>query len=309
MAKKLEVELTVDSAKARRSMQQGLSGVAAETPGAEAPGAAGNAASAMDRAAKAAGGLADGTERMNRQMATLVRSFAGIAGGMAASFAASQMREGPARDAVEYGGSALTGASAGMVMGSRFGPWGTAIGAIVGAATGAGKTWLEKDSARSRAADSFMEHEVRWKSNKEFADFMKGLTDLGDKSKSVAERLEEARAKLEFYKNAEPRIVRSIQESNGAGMFEAAAFSTRSLDQNRQYQSQLQSFIDSTERAMRDAPGMRENFSALDALSKLGASFGGGDGALREQLDVQKDTLKTLNRMESKMGTGGSTWQ
>ena len=37
----------------------------------------------------------------------------------------------------------------------------------------------------------------------------------------------------------------------------------RSLEENRQRQNQLQSFIDSTERAMRDAPGMRESFSAL----------------------------------------------
>lgn len=124
MAKKLRAELDVDVGKAKRQLRS-----AGET----ALSGSGAASAVPDQASKAAkriGALGAAAERTNSQLAAAGKAFAGMAAGLAVSYAAKQMRPGGARDTVEYGGAALTGAAAGMA----FDPVGAAVEAVETAA-------------------------------------------------------------------------------------------------------------------------------------------------------------------------------
>ena len=114
MAKKLRAELDVDVGKAKRQLRS-----AGETV-LSGSGAASAVPDQASKAAKRLDNLGAAADRTNARLAAAGKAFAGMAAGLAVSYAAKQMRPGGARDAVEYGGAAITGAAAG----TAFGPLG-----------------------------------------------------------------------------------------------------------------------------------------------------------------------------------------
>ena len=118
MAKKLRAELDVDVGKAKRQLRS-----AGETV-LSGSGAASAVPDQASKAAKRLDNLGAAADRTNASLAAAGKAFAGMAAGLAVSYAAKQMRPGGARDAVEYGGAAITGAAAGMA----FGPLGAVPG-------------------------------------------------------------------------------------------------------------------------------------------------------------------------------------
>ena len=107
MAKKLRAELDVDVGKAKRQLRS-----AGETV-LSGSGAASAVPDQASKAAKRLDNLGAAADRTNARLAAAGKAFAGMAAGLAVSYAAKQMRPGGARDAVEYGGAAITGAAAG----------------------------------------------------------------------------------------------------------------------------------------------------------------------------------------------------
>jgi len=90
------------------------------------------------------------------------------------------------------------------------------------------------------------------------------------------------------------------------GDFEGAALDREALQANRGRQEQIEDSIRALEQQL-ESSRPRESFSALDSLSRLGASFGGGDLG-RDQLNVQREMASTLKSIDAKT-TGGMAWQ
>lgn len=302
MAKKIEYEVDVDTSKAKQKLSN-LGNI--EASGSPAKTAASDGQAALDlsskKAARSLDNLSKQTGVTDASMKRMVRGFAGIGVGLATSYAASHMQEGRAKNAVEYAGSAVSGAAAGAMIA---GP----IGAAIGGVTSLLKTYLDKEGAKNQASQDYATSERRYESDKAFKDFFDNLNDFGDKTKSSAERLEEAKEKLASLKEGESKIKGSIERNIEGGYMEAAQHQQTELGRNRAEQNALEGFITNLERKIRDTPEARESTSALDSLSKLGASFGGGDFA-RDQLNVARDQLSVLKSIEQKTGKGGDTWQ
>lgn len=152
MAKKLRAELDVDVGKAKRQLRS-----AGETV-LSGSGAASAVPDQASKAAKRLDNLGAAADRTNARLAAAGKAFAGMAAGLAVSYAAKQMRPGGARDAVEYGGAAITGAAAGMA----FGPLGAAIGGL----TGLLKTYLDKSSAKADMLKDYEQGEAVYKASR-----------------------------------------------------------------------------------------------------------------------------------------------
>ena len=158
MAKKLTVEVDAETTKAKRKIQE-LADAGGSSAGADASPAIDKAARALSGAAektsRSFGKLDEASQGMNRQMLSVTRAFAGMATGLAMSYASRYFEEGSTgRNAMEYGGAIISGASFGAKAGSALGPYGTIGGMVVGGTVGAAKTYLDKEGEmESRLAD------------------------------------------------------------------------------------------------------------------------------------------------------------
>lgn len=275
-----------------------------EEPGKEIPEYAKNLSGTFGDLSKDLDKASDSAKRMDGSTKQLVRGFTGLAVGLAGSYAASHMKQGAARDAVEYGTSAISGASAGAMMGSVIPGLGTAVGAVVGGAVGVGKTWLDKSGAKRQYTEEWNRSEHDYANNKAFAEFFRNLTDTGDKTKGFAERMEEARAELQRYKEVEAKQVEAIEGMIKQGRYDDATLQRGYLSQNRSRQEQLENVIRNFEDQL-DKGGVRASLGAVDALSRLGGDFTGGGG---QGMDIQKEQLDVLRSIERKTG-GTARWR
>ena len=224
--KKLKVELELETAKAKRQAKElehpgGSGGRSPGSSGGRFPGSSGGSSGggsggvspggvspggsggSSDKLAKNLERAADSAGKMNTSTLSVVRAFTGVGIGLAANYAANHMKPGAARDAVEYGGSALAGASAGAMAGAALGPVGSVVGALVGGGGGLLKTYLDKSSEKEKYTEDWQRSEHNYADNKAFADFFRNLTDMSDKGRSFADRLSEAEAELQRYKDVE----------------------------------------------------------------------------------------------------------
>ena len=115
--RKLKVELELETARAKAQAKS-----LAETAGGGSASSAGGArlGAALDKAAKSAEKTASSFDGMNGRAAQLTRGFAGIAVGMATSYAANYVTNPNAKAGLEYTGSAVTGAVGGAMMAGPF---------------------------------------------------------------------------------------------------------------------------------------------------------------------------------------------
>lgn len=306
MAKKLTVEVDAETTKAKRKIQE-----LAETGGSSA-GA--DASPAIDKAARALSGAAEKTTRsfgkldeasqgMNRQMLSVTRAFAGMATGLAMSYASRYFEEGSTgRNAMEYGGAMLAGGSSGAMAGMAFGPVGAAIGAAGGAAIAAGKTYLDKEGEiESRLADFE-------KSERIFAGISAWQTKLRELSEQM--NTEEIKTILANLKNTEQTFkTRTVEAIKGERYQEAADYQ-RNLGDVRQRQQQLEALLRKAEAEAKKppTPEARASMDALDSLARVGGNFAGSDAGFRDLQRVNEKQVALLEKIEAKTGKGSGTF-
>lgn len=261
--KKLNVEVELETAKAKRQAK-GLENLGG-TGGGGGGGGFDKLAKNLDRAADSAG-------KLDRSSLSLIRSFTGIGVGLAANYAASHMKQGAARDAVEYGANAVTGAGMGMMAGGRLGPWGALIGAIAGGGGGLLKTYLDKSGEKEKYTEDWKKSEHDYANNKAFADFFRDLTDMSDKTKSFADRISEAEQQLQHYKDVEKTMVENIEKMISQGRYDDANAQRGYLATNRQRQQQLEAAIKGFD--TKTKTGGVAFYGASDALAKVGGGAG-----------------------------------
>ena len=306
MAKKLTVEVDAETTKAKRKIQE-----LAETGGSSA-GA--DASPAIDKAARALSGAAEKTSRsfgkldeasqgMNRQMLSVTRAFAGMATGLAMSYASRYFAEGSTgRNAMEYGGAMLAGGSSGAMAGMAFGPVGAAIGAAGGAAIAAGKTYLDKEGEmESRLADFE-------KSERIFA----GISAWQAKLRELSEQMntEEIKTILANLKNTEQTFKSRAVEAIKGERYQEASDYQRNLGDVRQKQQQLEALLRKAEAEAKkpSTPEARASMDALDSLARVGGNFAGSDAGFRDLQRVNEKQVALLEKIEAKTGKGSGTF-
>lgn len=306
MAKKLTVEVDAETTKAKRKIQE-----LAETSGSSA-GA--DASPAIDKAARALSGAAEKTSRsfgkldeasqdMNRQMLSVTRAFAGMATGLAMSYASRYFAEGSTgRNAMEYGGAIISGASSGAMAGMALGPQGAAVGAVVGGTVGAAKTYLDKEGEmESRLADFE-------KSERIFAGISAWQTKLRELSEQM--NTEEIKTILANLKNTEQTFkTRTVEAIKGERYQEAADYQ-RNLGDVRQRQQQLEALLRKAEAEAKkpSTPEARASMDALDSLARVGGNFAGSDAGFRDLQRVNEKQVAILEKIEAKTGKGSGTF-
>lgn len=266
--KKLKVELELETAKAKRQAK-GLENI---------DGSSGGYGGGSDKLAKNLERAADSAGKMNTSTLSVVRAFTGIGVGLAANYAASHMKQGAARDAVEYGGSALTGASAGAMAGAALGPVGSVVGALVGGGGGLLKTYLDKSGEKEKYTEDWQRSEHDYKNNKAFADLFRNLTDMSDKGRSFADRISEAEAELQKYKDVEKTLMENVEKMIASGRYDDATAQRGYLATNRQRQQQLEAAIKGLGNQAKT--GGVAYYSGTDALAKVGGGNGKGPPGL-----------------------------
>lgn len=285
MARKLKVELEVETEKAKRKIVGMADGASGASP---VDSAAQKTARELEKAAKGARDLGDAAGRGSVNMKAAVRAFGGLAIGMSAQYSARYLEEGStARNAVEYGAGALQGASVGMMAG----PW----GAAAGAALGLGKTFFDKSGQNAQALKDFETSERRYREAQGWKGKFDAMTGKGDYEAELA-RLREAEAK----------IAETVRQFTEKGAFGKANHQIESLNINRQRQAQLDAAIKTADDKSRETE-QRTMSGAVDALSRVGGAFAGsgtGDALLR----TSQEQVSILRSIERKTG-GGATWQ
>ena len=306
MAKKLTVEVDAETTKAKRKIQE-----LAETGGSSA-GA--DASPAIDKAARALSGAAEKTSRsfgkldeasqgMNRQMLSVTRAFAGMATGLAMSYASRYFAEGSTgRNAMDYGGAIISGASFGAKVGSTLGPYGTIGGMVIGGTVGAAKTYLDKEGEmESRLADFE-------KSERIFAGISAWQTKLRELSEQM--NTEEIKTILANLKNTEQTFkTRTVEAIKGERYQEAADYQ-RNLGDVRQRQQQLEALLRKAEAEAKKppTPEARASMDALDSLARVGGNFAGSDAGFRDLQRVNEKQVALLEKIEAKTGKGSGTF-
>lgn len=309
--KKLKVEVELETAKAKRQakeLEQATGSGGSPAPVGKASPAADRMADALDKASKSAGKSAESFAKVNSQALQLTRGFAGIAVGMAASYAANYATGGT-KTALQYGGSILSGASAGATMGQAAGPKGAAVGAIVGGIAGGAKTYMDRDAEQSAVAKEYREGEERYAAAKDWEAKFRDITGIGQNKQSdfitdddkrlkaemedTAKHLEDTKANIKMLNGAIGNLKASLETMIRNGDTDSEEFKKLSEDL-QDHRSRLQS-LESAEKALErethqqkvaaakkkdEKDNDRGGFSASDALGKVGIAFAGERFAL-----------------------------
>ena len=308
--KKLKVEVELETAKAKRQAKEleqtaggggGVGGSPAQ--GGKASPAADRMADALDKASKSAGKSAESFDKVNSHALQLTKGFAGIAVGMAASYAANYATGGT-KTALQYGGGILSGASAGATMGAAAGPQAAAIGAVAGGIGGAVKTYMDRDAAQSAVAKEYREGEERYAAAKDWEAKFREITGIGQNRQSdfitdddkrlkaemedTAKHLEDTKANIKMLNGAIGGLKASLETMIKNGDTDSEEFKKLSADL-QDHRARLQS-LESAEKALErethqqkvaakkaeeSKKNDRTSTSAFDSLGKVGIAFAG----------------------------------
>lgn len=327
--KKLKVELEVDNSDAKKKAKEVAEAAAGQsggtppptpppTPSADPAGAnsraakaAKDAADGLDKAGRSAHNLSNGAEESARSIKDIAKSFAGLGIGMSMRFARQFVEQGSTADkALGIGEGAANLGFMGAKMG---GPWGAAIGTLVGA----GKGYMESEKAdadrmKAEAAQKTANIEsIRsWQeARKETLAFKATLDALTDAETSLADRQRMVAEEIKKREEAEKTLARAqFREATDAkadpSAFAKATADRQSnaarLDQLREIQNRLAKEVE---------PQHRNGMSAPDALARIGGDSGGGDWNFRELAANSREQLSVLKSIDSKTGKGETTWQ
>lgn len=258
MARKLRVELDVDAENAKRKVKNAIEEASA-TGGASVSGGASGAA---DEAAKSLRGLGSAAKETHVNMKSVAKAFTGIGVGLATSYAANYMKPGAGRDAVEYGASAVTGASMGAMVG---GPWGAAAGGVLGLI----KTYLDKEGERKQLSEDFEKDEKIYSATKAQFDRLAELTDTRKGGGTVASLAALRRGMENYEKSVESFAAEvrkeleksSVDKDRIADLRRNIGFSRQMVERYKQAIEQIEG---------KGSGEFRGSTSATDALQKIG---------------------------------------
>ena len=305
MAKKLRVEVETETAKAKRKLAELAQG--GDAAGGAAESAANRTARAMDNAARNTGRLSQAAQEGSANLRATAKVFGGMAVRMAASYAAQSMPEGSTeRIAVDAGGAAIAGA----LQGSVAGPIGALAGGLMGltqalmaanAEEKARKDAIYATNAANREQlETMLAAEERTEKFKESLKELTSIEDAGERKAKIRAALEGKRADLA--RNAD---VLTGQSSKFQGDDKAFRETMSERSALKGEILQLAALLDRKDTKPAD---FRSSMSALDALSRIGGNFGGGDLG-RDQLNVQREMAATLKSIDQKANGGGGIWQ
>lgn len=265
--RKLKVELELETAKAKsqaKSLAETAGGGSASSGGARL-------GSALDKAARSAEKSASAFDGLQGNAARLTQGFAGIAMGMATSYAANYVTNPNAKAGLEYTGNAAAGAVGGAMIA---GPIGAAIGGLAGVL----KTYMAKEGEKSAMSREFETSEAVYaatdRDNKKFKELSstKEGTDIEGNLSKVKEMLES------YAKSAATFVEKIREEMKKANPDkELVEKLRRNLGYSRQQIARYESLQDTLESLVDTKQNDRESFSALDSLGKVGGYLYGGN--------------------------------
>lgn len=288
--RKLTLEVDAETSKAQRKLK-GLNADGGSLPGGD------SISRSSDKAAKSLEKLDKSTSNLDSRMATVTRAFAGMATGLAVSYASRYFDEGSkGRSAMEYGGSALMGASAGAQAGKVFGPKGMVAGALLGTGLMVGKTYMDKEGATKDALKDFDKNERIYAGVKAWQTKLAELTKVMDK--------DEITTILANLKKTESTFKGRATDAIKGGRMEEAADYTRNLGDVRSRQAQLESLLKQDRK-----PEFRGDMGGTDSLARMGAGFGGSGDTGRAIADSTARSVELLKSIDSKTkSNGGGAW-
>lgn len=306
MAKKLTVEVDADISRAKRKVQE-----LADPGGTGSGGGAAVVSSEADKLARSLKATADSTQRLGdsakasrEQMVGMTRAFAGIAIGMAATYAARNFGEdSTVGRALGYAGSAVSGAAAGAMAGKVAGLGGMVAGAVIGTAGGLYGEYSKNsatDEAKAQAEKELREANLEsietWeKARSRTAAFREELEKLTGSESGLADAIAKREAE-------DRRLADAQRESLG----DAKRLSA--LNRERQANAGEMDALRSALKALGSkevAEAFRPSLTAMDSLARIGGDMGGG--GLNDLASTAREQLATLKSIERK--TGGATWQ
>lgn len=299
--KKLKVELELETAKARRKAKQDLENLGDSSGAGGGGGASSSAdklAKSLERASRSADKSASSFEGLHGTAGRLTRGFAGIAVGMATSYAA-KYAQGQTKVGLEYAGSGIQGAVGGAMMAGL-------PGAIVGGLAGVLKTYMERDAHQSAVAKDFKVAEDTYENNRLWQKKMRDLSDVDyspvnlkgtaltqDKISKTDDRLEQVKAVAVGLFDEQNKLVARINDLLKKGETEEAEKLQKDLAIVRAKKEQAESLEQSYARQKKSLEhqlaqekydeehkkekktGGRAYYSGTDALAKVGGGVGG----------------------------------
>jgi len=292
MAKKLKVELDVDNTKAKQKVREVV-----DTGGASATG--GDASGEAERAGRHLRDLGRNAQEAGAKLNGMGKMLAGIGIGLARSALAH---------GDSFAGNAAVNAVSAFSMGALAG--GKKAGAAAALAS-FGISYLDNETkeldemnAQTKQRDAMLESFKAWeearKRTLEFKETLESLTsvetDLTERQTKLAEEIkkrEEADKDLAtaaFREIGDPAAFQRAMAKRQANAAE--------LDQLRALEKQ------------NPEGGQRADFSAPDALTRVGGYFanGGAGTSLSDLARTGKEQLSVLKKIEAKSGKG-ATWQ
>lgn len=322
MAKKLKVELDVDTSKAKHKVRQDIAGSVEAAASGPAEGANG-LAPAMKEAASAAKDFGASAKAQATAMRVAVLSFAGMATGLAAKYVSTRLGEDSAAGkALGYVGTALSrgsqGATAGSALGSAIPGVGNVAGAVggfaLGSIEGAVEQYLENDKAEREKAEAeakLREQNLKsveaWEeARRRTVEFRETLEDLNNAETALAERQRIVAEEIRKREEADASLGEKLRGSVGNvdrlnELQKERDVNQRELDQLRQASGALSKEI--------AKPSFREGFNAPDALSRVGGGFAGQSYMTDRAQRTFDEQLAALKSIDSKTKAGGATWQ
>ena len=326
MARKLKVELDVETSKAKSKVKKDLGGSVATGEGASRAGGTSASAErlerALNRAAKGAEDFGKESTKTGVNLSNAFKSLAGFGAGMAVNWAANFMQEGKSRDYVEKAGSAMQGASMGAAVGDALGDLeilgikAKKLTTIAGAVAGyAGKN-AEQEKAKTTQLESIADTRKQFSQAQEWRDKMRELTEMPahfgnakdvellkkqleavqEQSRKAAEEIEELVKKENALHDAskkaaeESKLEESAKKQQKMQKVQAQIMQVEAAKHNADRQaSSIQNQIDN----FLEKATPRASTTATDALGRIGGNISGNEIALAADNTAAKaDTPK-----------------
>jgi len=306
MAKKIEIGVELKHQRAKRQAEEIGEAVSAGMARAEA---------SSERLAQNVGKASDSFRLSSQQMARAAAGFGGMLLGTAAKAAAANAPEGSSlQKSLEWGGGVAQGAGMGAMLGSMFGPLGTAIGALAGAANALANKFLDEDIKEKEKAKALRDQGV---ANRELVDSLlkaqertekfRDLVDsLGDGGKDKGSRLYSLNEEIASCQKEEERLRSGLK--NNSGQFAGEAENKLFKEQLKEYSANHAELerLKAMQKGLEKTPAWeREQFGALDALSRVGGAVAGGDTGMRDLTSLSRRQVALLESIERKSGKSG----
>ena len=309
MAKKLTVEVEAETTKARRKLQE-LAQTGGSPAGADTVGsAAKNAARGLDNAANAANKLSKATAEGSANLRAITKVFGGMAIRMATGYAASNMEQGSTGQMAVKGLGEVAG---GAIAGAAFGPVGALAGGLMGLTSALMEASQAEKERQQRIADATFDYEKSehdYRSSKDFAEQLKGLTEVDKGFTDFSGRIQQINDVLKHYQEVEETLKSKIEGFIKSGDLEKANMERGYLSSNRSRQDQLVAARERLEKmAENQKPEERVSTAALDSLAKIGGNFAGSESGFRNLQRVNEKQVALLEKIEAKTGKGAGTF-